>query len=99
MKNLVVALLFAGVVSVPLLTMPLVSHAQERQNGVVNISDTIVGNSEQPTVLYIVPWKQAEDNTILYLPLSPKVMEKLFTHVERVEHTRQIKYKEELEDK
>ena len=64
---------------------------------VINLSDTIVGNQEQPTVLYIVPWKQAEDTTILYLPLDPKAMENLFGHVERVEHQRQIKYIEQLD--
>ncbi len=64
---------------------------------VINVSDTIVGNQEQPTVLYIVPWKQAEDTTILYLPLDPKAMENLFGHVERIEHQRQIKYIEQLD--
>lgn len=65
---------------------------------VINLSDTIVGNQEQPKVLYIVPWKQAEDTTILYLPLDPKAMENLFGHVERVEHQRQVKYIEQLDE-
>lgn len=64
---------------------------------VVNLSDTIVGNQEQPTVLYIVPWKPAEDTTILYLPLSSKAMEHIFGHVERVEHQRQVQYIDQLE--
>ncbi len=64
---------------------------------VVNLSATIVGNQEQPTVLYIVPWKPAEDTTILYLPLSSKAMEHIFGHVERVEHKRQVQYIEHLD--
>lgn len=64
---------------------------------VVNLSATIVGNQEQPTVLYIVPWKAAEDTTILYLPLSSKAMEHIFGHVERVEHKRQVQYIEHLD--
>lgn len=64
---------------------------------VVNLSDTIVGNQEQPTVLYIVPWKPAEDTTILYLPLSSKAMEHIFGHVERVEHQRQVQFVEQLD--
>lgn len=69
--------------------------AQESE--VISLSDTIVGNQEQPTVLYIVPWKPAEDNTILYLPLSPRAMENLFGHVERVEHKREVEFLEELD--
>lgn len=72
---------------------PAVRQASE----VVNLSATIVGNQEQPTVLYIVPWKPAEDTTILYLPLSSKAMEHIFGHVERVEHKRQVQYIEQLD--
>lgn len=68
-----------------------------RGSEVVNLSATIVGNQEQPTVLYIVPWKPAEDTTILYLPLSSKAMEHIFGHVERVEHQRQVQYIDQLD--
>ena len=71
--------------------------AQQQQRDVLNLSDTIVGNQEQPTVLYIVPWKPAEDTTILYLPLTSKAMEQLFGHVERVEHQRQVQFIEQLD--
>lgn len=81
-----------------LLSFTNISAAEEtkKQSNVIDLSDTIVGNQEQPTVLYIVPWKSAEDTTILYLPLDPKAMDNLFGHVERTEHTRQVKYIEEL---
>ncbi|MFL0811063.1 MAG: hypothetical protein K6L76_11660 [Agarilytica sp.] len=72
-------------------------RAPSGKTEVVNLSATIVGNQEQPTVLYIVPWKQAEDTTILYLPLSSKAMEHVFGHVERVEHQRQVQYIDQLD--
>jgi len=71
--------------------------ASTQDSEVVNLSDTIVGNQEQPTVLYIVPWKPAEDTTILYLPLSSKAMEHIFGHVERVEHQRQVQFIDQLD--
>lgn len=69
-----------------------------KKSETVNLSATIVGNQEQPTVLYIVPWKAAEDTTILYLPLNSKALEELFGHVERVEHQRQVQFLEQLDD-
>ncbi len=78
-----------------LLTFSAIATAQE-SGEVVNLSDTIVGNQEQPTVLYIVPWKPAEDTTILYLPLDSKAMEHIFGHVERVEHQRQVQFIDQL---
>lgn len=73
-------------------------NSQQSSGGgeVVNLKDTIVGNQEQPTVLYIVPWKPADDTTILYLPLSSKAREEIFSHVERVEHQRKVQFVEEL---
>lgn len=73
------------------------SFAQD-DGTVINLSDAIVGSQENPKVMYIVPWKPAEDTTILYLPLDPKAMENLFGHVERVEHQRQVKYIEQLDE-
>ncbi len=69
-----------------------------KKSETIDLSDTIVGNQEQPTVLYIVPWKDAQDTTILYLPLSSKALEELFGHVDRVEHQRQVQFIEKLDD-
>lgn len=68
-----------------------------KKSETIDLSDTIVGNQEQPTVLYIVPWKDAQDTTILYLPLSSKALEELFGHVDRVEHQRQVQFIEKLD--
>ena len=87
---------FCTIMSALLFTL-ILSPARAQEGEVISLSDTIVGNQEQPTVLYIVPWKPAEDNTILYLPLSPRAMENLFGHVERVEHKREVEFLEELD--
>ncbi|MFT5082180.1 MAG: hypothetical protein ACI9Y1_000202 [Lentisphaeria bacterium] len=89
------ASLTAAILMAVLLSMSAPVFAQKKEE-VISLSDTIVGNQEQPTVLYIVPWKPADDITILYLPLDPKAMENLFGHVERVEHKRQVTYIDEL---
>lgn len=57
---------------------------------IVEIEDTITGNQEQPKVLYIVPWRPAQDNTILNQPLKTR-MNNIFDHVEREELQRQIR--------
>ncbi len=62
----------------------------------VNITDTITGNQEQPKVLYIVPWQAAQDDAILYQPLSRQIGD-TFGHVERSEHRRHIDFLEKIE--
>ena len=70
--------------------------AQNNQSDVVNITDTITGNQEQPKVLYIVPWQAADDDTILYQPLKRQISD-TFEHVERSEHRRQIDFLNKVE--
>ena len=76
-----------------LLSISWMVAAQSEQ--VVNITDTITGNQEQPKVLYIVPWQPADDDSILYQPLSRQIGD-TFAHVERSEHRRQMKFLEEI---
>lgn len=74
----------------------LISHyvlAQDKE--VVNLGATITGNQEQPKVLYIVPWKQTQDNSILSKGLESRLSD-VFDHVERSEHRREIQYFETL---
>lgn len=70
-------------------------HGQEEE--VINLGTTVTGNQEQPKVLYIVPWKQAEDDSLLYQALNPSAVDRIFSHVERSEHRRQIEFIESLE--
>lgn len=74
----------------------MASLALAQTEGVVILSDTVTGNQEQPNVLYIVPWQQASDNTILYQPLATKLNRDVFEHVERPEHIRELGYLEQL---
>lgn len=67
--------------------------AQEEE--VVKLGATITGNQEQPTVLYIVPWKQTSDNTILEQGLESRLSD-VFDHVERSEHMREVNYFDSL---
>ena len=69
-----------------------------QDEGVVTIDATVTGNQEQPKVLYIVPWKEADDNSILTQALDTKV-ENVFGHVERAEHLRKLEFIEVLDKK
>jgi hypothetical protein len=85
MKNIVFA--------ITLLTLSAAASAQDEE--VVNLSTTVTGNQEQPKVLYIVPWKQTSDNTILEQPLESKFAD-VFDHVEREEHKREVEFLDAL---
>lgn len=77
-----------------LATMP----ALAQDEGVVVLSDTVIGNQEQPKVLYIVPWQAAEDDTMLKQPLATQLHGEVFEHVERQEHIRELKYLQALDN-
>lgn len=68
-----------------------------QDNEVVNLGATITGNQEQPKVLYIVPWKQTKDDTILSQGLESRLSD-VFDHVERSEHKREVEFFEVLAD-
>ncbi len=72
-------------------------YLQAQDKEVVNLGATITGNQEQPKVLYIVPWKQTKDNTILNQGLESRLSD-VFDHVERSEHQREVQYFETLVD-
>ncbi|MGI1679606.1 MAG: hypothetical protein K6L75_12775 [Cellvibrionaceae bacterium] len=69
-----------------------VSHAQE---ATVNLSSTIVGNQEQPKVLYIVPWKSVNDSELENQSIQSQ-LDIIFGHVERIELRRELSYMKEL---
>jgi len=73
------------------------SVAQSNEPDVVELSATVTGNQEQPKVIYIVPWKAAEDDSVLYRPLNSKT-NNIFSHVERSEHKRELKFILELQN-
>lgn len=58
----------------------------------IKLESRVTGNQEQPTVLYIVPWKSPRSIEYLKQPLSSKVT-RVFQHVERSELQREINYR------
>lgn len=87
-KNIWLCILFL-ILCVP----SLKAIAQDEE--VVKLGATITGNQEQPTVLYIVPWKQTSDDTILNQGLESRLSD-VFDHVERSEHLREVEYLDAL---
>ena len=77
-----------------LLCIAAVATAQEN---VINMESTVKGNQEQPTVLYIVPWKPPEGPAALYQSIDSQ-LQAVFSHVERTEFRRQLQYIKEMSD-
>lgn len=60
---------------------------------VVSISTTVKGNQEHPSVTYIVPWRQAADESILEMPFNTRTrLVDVFDHVDKQEHVREVDY-------
>lgn len=66
--------------------------AQEAQ---VVLRSTVTGNQEQPKVLYIVPWQQADTPELIYQPLQTLV-DGVFEEVDREEFLRELRYREKI---
>lgn len=64
--------------------------AQEGEGEVINLESTIVGSQEQPKVLYIIPWKQANSLERIESTL-PNAISHTFQHQEYSELQREIK--------
>lgn len=71
--------------------------ALAQEGGVIELSDTVTGNQEQPQVLYIVPWQSADDTSIIFHPVHTKLGRDVFKHVERSEHLRTLEYLKQLQ--
>ncbi len=66
------------------------------QEATVDLSTTIVGNREQPKVLYIVPWKAVNDSELEEQTIQSQ-LDIVFGHVERIELQRELKFMEQIE--
>lgn len=76
--------------SLALLPAPLM--AQEAR---VVLRSTVVGNQEQPKVLYIVPWQQAESPELIYQPLQ-SLVDGVFRDIDREEFLRELNYQQKI---
>jgi len=56
----------------------------------VNLESTVIGNREEPKVLYIIPWKQADSLKRLDSSL-PQTIGDVFAHREYSELQRELK--------
>ena len=66
------------------------------QEATVDLSTTIVGNREQPKVLYIVPWKAVNDSELEEQTIQSQ-LDIVFGHVERIELQRELQFIEQIE--
>ncbi len=73
------------------------AQAQTQEARVV-LRSTVIGNQEQPKVLYIVPWQQAESPELIYQPLQ-SLVDGVFEEVDREEFLRELRYKSKMNNK
>jgi len=77
-----------------LLILPVTAFAQEAK---VILRSTVVGNQEQPKVLYIVPWQQAQTPELIYQPVQ-SLVDGVFERVDRDEFLRELDYQQKIND-
>jgi len=70
-------------------------RARPPSGQVATLGSTIVGNQEQPQVLYIVPWKPVGDSDLENQNIQSQ-LDIIFGHVERVELRRELLYMEQF---
>jgi hypothetical protein len=79
------------------LCLSAVSVGANAEDATVTLESTVVGNQEQPKVLYIVPWKSPGSSADLYRPVSSQ-LSAIFDHIERAELRRQIHYLDTIKE-
>ena len=70
----------------------VVTLAQEAR---VELRSTVTGNQEQPKLLYIVPWQQADTPELIYRPLQ-SLVDGVFEELDRDEFLRELHYQNEI---
>lgn len=73
----------------------LMVQAASAQEARVVLRSTVMGNQEQPKVLYIVPWQQAATPELIYQPLQ-SLVDGVFEQVDREEFLRELRYREKI---
>lgn len=80
----------------PILAIFIVATANSQENEVITVESTITGNQEQPNVLTIVPWKQADDFQLIEQGYDEQ-FDRIFPHLEPTEFERRRYFAEDLE--
>jgi hypothetical protein len=65
------------------------------QEARVVLRSTVTGNQEQPKVLYIVPWQQADMPELIYRPMQ-SLVEGVYEQLDRDEFLRELDYREKI---
>ena len=76
-----------------LLLLGIIAQAQEAR---VVLRSTVIGNQEQPKVLYLVPWQQTESPELIYQPLQ-SLVDGVFEEVDREEFLRELRYRDKID--
>ena len=66
------------------------------QEATIKLRSTVVGNQEQPKVLYIVPWQKAEMPELVYQPLQ-SLVDGVFREADRDEFLRDLNYRKKID--
>lgn len=74
------------------------ASAQEGEGEVITLESTIIGSQEQPKVLYIIPWKQANSLEKIESTI-PDAISHTFQHQEYSELQREIKLLQHEQEK
>ena len=72
------------------------TNAAGQDSEVITLESTITGNQEQPNVLTIVPWKQADDFQVIEQGYDEQ-FNRIFPHLEPTEFERRRYFAEDLE--
>lgn len=86
---------FNGMRIAALLIALFISTFAFSQEANVVLRSTVIGNQEQPKVLYIVPWQQAASPELIYQPVQTLV-DGVFEEVEREEFLRELRYQDKI---
>jgi hypothetical protein len=73
----------------------VISGIVQAQEAKVVLRSTVTGNQEQPKVLYIVPWQQADIPGLSYQPMQ-NLVEGIYDQVDREEFLRELSYREKI---
>lgn len=65
------------------------------QEARVVLRSTVTGNQEQPKVLYIVPWQQADMPEFIYRPMQ-SLVDGVYEPLDRNEFLRELDYREKI---
>ena len=79
-----------------MIALLIATSAAGQDSEVITLESTITGNQEQPNVLTIVPWKQADDFQVIEQGYDEQ-FNRIFPHLEPTEFERRRYFAEDLE--